>query len=133
MTGLRLHMLMGAVLLTAAGCAGQSQHAAPVSPASAAAAAPAATPSQPAEAKEASVSGLTPQMLTAAHDVGYQSRIIEGKVFFCRREIPIGSNLPHNHCVNATGLRWELQQQERQRQQMEEGGLMSCQPGTAGC
>ena len=72
-------------------------------------------------------------MLAVAHDEGYRTQVRDGEVFFCRREIPTGSNLPRTHCVNSTGLRWELQQQERQRQQMEQGGMMNCQPGAAGC
>ena len=71
-------------------------------------------------------------MLAVAHDEGYRTQVRDGEVFFCRREIPTGSNLPRTHCVNSTGLRWELQQQERQRQQMEQGGMMNCQPWAAG-
>jgi len=133
MTALRVHLLMGAALLAAAGCAQQPRQAAAVAPRAAAAPAPASDPAQPAGAQQSPIPGLTPQMLAAAHDEGYQSRIIQGKVFFCRREVPTGSNLPRTHCVNPTGLRWELQQQEQQRQQMQQGALMNCQPGAAGC
>ena len=125
MAALRLHALIGAVLIVAAGCAGQPRQAGPGIPTAAATGAP--TTAQVVDAAVADTPGLTPHVLTMARDDGYRPRVTEGKVLFCRREIPVGTSLPHMHCVNATGLRWEVEQEQEQRRDLRQGVPTMCQ------
>jgi len=127
MATLRLHLLIGTMVLAAAGCAEQPREAASSPPPAAAAATPAASAAaKPMQAVLADVPGLTPHVLAMARDDGYRPRVVDGQVQFCRVEIPVGTALRHRHCVNATALRWEVEQEQEQRRDLRQSPPTIC-------
>ncbi len=123
MAALQLRVVIGATILFAAGCAQQpveSTHRATVAASSTTSAAPVTA--------EATSDGLTPELLDMARDNGYRSYVRNGQTVFCRKEIPIGSSLPTTHCVDATRLRFEVQQEQQQRRILRQGAPMVGQP-----
>ena len=124
MAALRVHVLIGAALVTVAGCAGQPTQVGVNPPAAAATGAP-------ARPKALIVPGLTTHLLAQARDDGYKPRMVDGQFRFCRVEIPVGSNLPVRQCVNTTQLRFELLQEQATRRNLEEQAPITCQAGSA--
>lgn len=114
-SGLQLRLAAGAVMAAIAGCAQQPVRAPASAPAAQAAAAPA-----PAAAAQAGAAGLTPELLGLARDAGYRPSVVNGNTVFCRREVPVGSNLPVRQCVDATRLRLEVLQQQEERQRLNQ-------------
>lgn len=123
MVALRVPLLIGAVLLTAPGCAARRPPPAPHPPVTAVAPATAT----PASASSTDVPGLTPHVLAMARADGYRARVVDGQVQFCRVEIPVGTALRHRHCVTATALRWEVEQEQEQRRDLRQGSPSFCQ------
>lgn len=121
MPALRLPLLLGTVLIAAAGCANQSARtdndvAASVPPASAFATAPAAS-APSAAAIHAMKSSVPPSLLVFAHDQGYTQVVIRGdKYSFCKTEDEIGELIPTRQCLDQTGLE-ALRVQVRQQQE----------------
>lgn len=114
-----------AVLATAAGCAQQ-----PVQPASSVPAASSmAMASAPAQGSPKGNSyGISTQLLQMARDDGYRPTMRDGKAFFCRRHIPTGSTLPRTQCVDSTGLRFEIQREQQERQALYQQAPIVGQP-----
>lgn len=115
-SGLQLRIAAGAMMAAIAGCAQQPVRA----PSGAPAAAHAAAAPVPAAAVQAGPAGLTPELLGLARDAGYRPSVVNGNTVFCRREVPVGSNLPVRQCVDATRLRLEVLQQQEERQRLNQ-------------
>ncbi len=74
-------------------------------------------------------SNYTPkQILQMARDQGFRPVTRDGKTLYCRRETPIGTNLPETRCVDETQLRFMVLRAQRQQQALEEGQPMIGQP-----
>jgi len=129
MAALRVHLLIGTVLIAVAGCAGQPTQVGVNEPATATSGAAATSAS--AKPKPLVVPGLTTHLLAQARDDGYKPRMVDGRFRFCRVQTPVGSNLPVRQCVNTTQLKFELLQEQATRQNLEEQAPMTCQAGTA--
>lgn len=115
-TGLQLRIAAGAAIAVIAGCAQQ-----PVRTTSSAVPAPsAAVASAPSGAVQPGPGGLTPEILGLARDEGYRPSVVNGNTVFCRREVPVGSNLPVRQCVDETRLRLEVLQQQEERQRLNQ-------------
>lgn|SRR5690348_9066081 len=114
-SGLQLRLAAGAMMAVIAGCAQQPVRAPASAPVAQGAAAPA-----PAAAAQAGAAGLTPELLGLARDAGYRPSVVNGNTVFCRREVPVGSNLPVRQCVDATRLRLEVLQQQDERQRLNQ-------------
>jgi len=114
-SGLQLRLAAGAMMAVIAGCAQQPVRAPASAPVAQGAAAPA-----PAAAAQAGAAGLTPELLGLARDAGYRPSVVNGNTVFCRREVPVGSNLPVRQCVDATRLRLEVLQQQEERQRLNQ-------------
>jgi hypothetical protein len=121
LAALRFHLLLGTVLLAAAGCATQpaqtgSTVAAAASPQTASAAAP-ATSAATAASIQAMKSSVPPSLLVFAHDQGYTHVVIKGdKYSFCKTEEEIGELIPTRQCLDQTqleSLRVRVQQQQQ--------------------
>ena len=121
MAALRFHLLLGTVLIAAAGCANQPARtdtnvATAASPASASA--PAATTSAASAASiQAMKSAVSPSLLVFAHDQGYTHVVIKGDQYsFCKTEDEIGELIPTRQCLDQTqleSLRVQVQQQQQ--------------------
>ena len=101
-----------AMLAMCSGCATQSSRGTPVS---------AANDAPP-------VNYTSKQILQMAFDQGYRPLTHDGKTVYCRREVPIGSNLPETRCVTAAELRFQILQAQRDRQLLEQGAPIVGQP-----
>lgn len=119
--------LLTVLTAAAAGCAQQPVRPAAGAPVAASSAA--ATASTPAKALPP---GITPHIMEMARDNGYRPEVRNGKTFFCRHEIPIGSTLPVTHCVDATNLRWEVEYEQQERRALEESSPMNGEPAGGG-
>lgn len=115
MTGLQLRIAAGAAIAVVGGCAQQ-----PARAPSSVTAPPAAVAPAPSTAARAVRAGLTPELMGLARDAGYRPAVVNGNTVFCRREVPVGSNLPVRHCVDATRLRFEVLQQQEERQRLNQ-------------
>lgn len=115
-TGRKLRIAAGAAAALIAGCAQQ-----PARPISAPAPAPhEAAAAVPSAAARAEPDGLTPALLGLARDEGYRPSVVNGNTMFCRRVVPVGSNLPERQCVDATRLRLEVLQEQAERQKFNQ-------------
>jgi hypothetical protein len=72
---------------------------------------------------------LTPQLLDLARDAGYRPSVVNGNTVFCRREVPVGSNLPVRQCVDATRLRLEVLQEQQERARLQQHPTVGDVPG----
>lgn len=124
MTGLQLRIAAGAAIAVIAGCAQQPVRAGSSAPASRAAVAPAAS-----AAAQAAPAGLTPELLGLARDAGYHPSVVNGNTVFCRREVPVGSNLPVRQCVDATRLRLEVLQEQQEQARLNQHPTIGNIPG----
>lgn len=124
MTGLQLRIAAGAAIAVIAGCAQQPVRAGSSVPAPRTAVAPAAS-----GAAQAGPAGLTPQLLDLARDAGYRPSVVNGNTVFCRREVPVGSNLPVRQCVDATRLRLEVLQEQQERARLQQHPTVGDVPG----
>jgi hypothetical protein len=122
MAELPFRIVLGAAVIALASCAQQAVKPAPSMPIAATTSAP-ATASAASNHAQVWPDGITPQILAMARDDGYRSSVRDGKVFFCKTEIPVGSNLPVRHCLDAVHLRWQVEQEQRQRQELNQAGL----------
>ena len=102
-----------AILALCAGCAAQSS---------------ARTAAGPPAATAPPVNYSSKQILQFAFDQGYRPQTHDGKTIYCRREVPIGSNLPETRCVTATELRFQVLRAQRDQQLLEQGAPMVGQP-----
>lgn len=129
MAALRFHLLLGTVLIAAAGCANQPARtdnnvAAAASPGAASATTP-ATSASSAASIQAMKSNVPPSLLVFAHDQGYTHVVIKGdKYSFCKTEDEIGELIPTRQCLDPTQLeslrvRVQQQQQDMQRRAAE--------------
>ena len=122
--GLQLRIAAGAALAVIAGCAQQPLRDGSSVPAPRAAVAPAAS-----AAAQAGPTGMTPELLGLARDEGYRPSVVNGNTVFCRREVPVGSNLPVRHCVDATRLRLEVLQEQQERARLNQHPTIGNVPG----
>jgi hypothetical protein len=107
MTGLRLHLLLGTVLLAAAGCAEQPQRAHYTAPAAVAAAAPHSTTN--AASTQELMSAFPPSLLVFAYDQGWRQVVLIGKKhYFCRTDAPPGSLIESPYCVS----QWQMETEQ---------------------
>lgn len=120
------HARIIVITLAAAAAAGCAQQA--VRPAAGGAAAPSSAAMATTPAAHGKTYGIPPQLLQMARDDGYRPMVRDGEAIFCRREIPTGSTLPRTHCVNSTGLRFEIQREQRERRALEHQAPMVGQP-----
>lgn len=114
-TGLQMRIAAAAAVVAIAGCAQQ-----PVRATSGAPAPTAAVTSAPPGAAQSGPGGITPELLGLARDEGYRPSVVNGNTVFCRREVPVGSNLPVRQCVDATRLRLEVLQQQQERARLNQ-------------
>lgn len=120
MAALRFHLLLGAVLIAAAGCANQPARTdsgiAAASPATAPATA-STTSAATAASFQAMKSSVPPSLLVFAHDQGYTHVVIKGNQYsFCKTEDEIGELIPTRQCLDQTqleSLRVRVQQQQQ--------------------
>jgi hypothetical protein len=118
---LRFHLLLGTVLIAAAGCANQPARTDNnvASAASSGAASPSApdTSASSAASIQAMKSAVPPSLLVFAHDQGYTHVVIKGDRYsFCKTEDEIGELIPTRQCLDQTqleSLRVRVQQQQQ--------------------
>lgn len=63
--------------------------------------------------------GVSPKLLAAASNLGYNPRVVNGKTVFCQKEANTGSIISHYYCVNAASLRIQLLQENHSRNRLE--------------
>jgi hypothetical protein len=124
MTGLQLRIAAGAAIAVIAGCAQTPVRATSSMPVPGAAVAPSAS-----GAAQAGPADLTPELLGLARDAGYRPSVVNGNTVFCRREVPVGSNLPVRQCVDATRLRLEVLQAQQERARLNQHPTIGDVPG----
>ena len=122
MATLKLHLLLGTVLIAAAGCASQPQRpdnnvAAPASSGAVSNAAPATSDAAAASFQRVK-SAVPSDLLVFAHDQGYKQVVIKGDQYsFCKTEDEIGELIPTRQCLDQTqleSLRIHVRQQQEQ-------------------
>ncbi len=115
MTTPRLHLFLGIALIAAAGCAQQPHRAAGTT----AQAVPgkASTASAPVHAK---ASAIPAHLLALARDEGYRPKVVNGKPYFCRTEVPTGSLLSTTYCIDQTQLEIQARHDANNRQRLYE-------------
>jgi hypothetical protein len=70
----------------------------------------------PRVAAQAARWGVSPYLLVSAENRGYWPQMREGKVFFCRSEAVIGSNIASEECLDAGVMAGRLgREQDEQR------------------
>jgi hypothetical protein len=113
---LQLHLILGAALLTAAGCAQQPKRADYSAPPAVSATAPTAA-SAAASIRLASAFPTT--LLVFAYDQGWRQVVITtNNHYFCRSDTPSGSLIPSPRCVSESQLEFMRSTVEQQRQQL---------------
>ncbi len=122
---LGLLAVIGALI---AGCAQSPRRADPSAPAAAAVSAPSTTPA----ASPAAPAGVSEHLLEMARNDGYRPMTRGGETLFCRTQIPIGSNLPIRHCVNAARLRSEVLEEQQERLNLNQQRAEIGQPSAGG-
>ena len=122
----RLCVLATAVAVTA-GCAQSPRRATPSAPSAAV-----AVPASAAAASEPTPAGISQHLLEMARNDGYRPVTHDGETQFCRTQIPIGSNLPIRHCVNAARLRSEVLEEQQERLNLNQQKAEIGQPGGGG-
>jgi hypothetical protein len=118
---LRLHLLLGTVLIAAAGCASQparTDNNVTTPASSGAVSAPASADSASTAASiKAMKSAVSPGLLMFAHDQGYTQVVIRGnKYSFCKSEAEIGELIATRQCLDQAqmeSLRVRVQQQQQ--------------------
>lgn len=134
MASMRLPLLLGTVLIAAAGCAHQPQRADQNAPQASSPAAPAAaapTDSAANAALKGMQKSVGPRLLMFAHDQGYTEAVIKDKqYYFCKVEDPMGSIIPVRQCVNRSQLEALQVQVEQQREQIQR--CSGCSSGSGG-
>ncbi|HJS91263.1 MAG TPA: hypothetical protein VJ738_14965 [Steroidobacteraceae bacterium] len=114
MAMLRSHLLLGAALIAAAGCAQQPLRADPTS--SSAVSATAASASI-AASNPLSASAFPPGLLVFAYEQGWRQVMAQGSHrYFCRTDAPSGSLIPQHRCVTEWQMEVErliVQQQQQ--------------------
>lgn len=110
----QVHLILGAALLAAAGCAQQ--------PKKADYSAPAAVTVPPAASAAASIrlaSAFPATLLVFAYDQGWRQVVITGNNhYFCRSDAPSDSLIPSHRCVTESQLEFMRSTVEQQRQQL---------------
>ena len=115
MATLRLHLIFGAALLAAAGCAQQPVRADYTS--STAMAAP-ANPASTAASMQALTAAFSPRLLVFAYEQGWRQVVVSGNDhYFCRGDAPSGSLIASNRCVTESQLEFIQLAVEQQREQ----------------
>lgn len=115
MTGLRLHLLLGTALLSAAGCAQQPKRADYAAPAPVATAAP--SPASGTAATQALMKAFPPGLLVFAYDQGWRQVVAVGNDhYFCRTDAPPGSLIDSPYCVT----QWQMQTEQLLVQEQKE-------------
>lgn len=96
-------LAFGAVLCAGVGCAQQ--------------------PQRPSHGETKAISMTTHKtapsdLLALARDNGYRTRTVNGELYFCKTETPIGSLLSKTFCIDKTQLQIELQRERNERQRL---------------
>ena len=118
MGAVRSHLLLGCILIAAAGCAQQPERAANAVPSAAATTAPTATSSATTTAStQKTSSSVSPRLMAFARDEGYRPRNSGGNTYFCKTETPTGALIPRTFCLNESEMqfKWIQHQQQQQR------------------
>jgi hypothetical protein len=116
MATLRYQLLLGTILIAAAGCAQQplraDRTASPPIPATAS-----TTSAFTTASNQLSASAFPPRLLVFAYEQGWRQVIAQGnKHYFCRADTPSGSIMPQQRCITQSQLEVErlLVQQQQQ-------------------
>ena len=109
------HLVLGATLCIVAGCAQQPQKP---------------DPGAPQAVSTATDKAVPPDLMALARDNGYRARTVNGKLYFCKSETPIGSLLSKTFCIDKTQLQIEMQRERNERQRLMQPN--QCGP-TANC
>ena len=118
MATLRLHLLLGAALIAAAGCAQQPVRPDRASPAAMAATAP-GTAAPSTETLQAMQSAVAPSLLVFAYEQGWRQVLVSGNnYYFCRSDAPSDSLIASPRCVSESELEFIRLTSEQQRQQL---------------
>ena len=116
MATLRLHLLLGAALIAAAGCAQQPVRPDRASPAAMAATAPGGTTTESLQAMQ---SAVAPSLLVFAYEQGWRQVLVSGNnYYFCRSDAPSDSLIASPRCVSESELEFIRLTSEQQRQQL---------------
>lgn len=103
MPTLRSHLLLGAALIAAAGCAQRPLRA---DPASSTAVPPTAVSASGAASNPLSASAFPPGLLVFAYEQGWRQVMAQGSNrYFCRTDAPSGSLIPQHRCVT----QWQME------------------------
>ena len=115
MATLRMHLLLGTVLIAAGGCAQQPVRADYTAPAAVSATAP-----SPANAASTQLASAFPApLLVFAYEQGWRQVMLRGNDhYFCRSDAPSGSLIPSQRCVTESQLEFMRLTVEQQRQQL---------------
>jgi len=116
MATLRFHLLLGTVLIVAAGCAQQPVRGDQTSSSAISATAPTAS-AFTAASNQLSASAFPRGLLVFAYEQGWRQVMAQGnKRYFCRTDVPSGSIIPEHRCVTEWQLEGErlLVQQQQQ-------------------
>jgi hypothetical protein len=106
MATLRRHLLLGTVLIAAAGCAQQ-----PVRP-------EASPTASSAAFLQSMQSAVAPTLLVFAYEQGWRQVLVSGKnYYFCRSDAPSGSLIATPRCLSESQLEFIRLASEQQRQQ----------------
>jgi hypothetical protein len=135
---IRLPLLLGTVLIAAAGCANQPERANQNTPQASSSAPPSATAADDSAANSASNAALKemqksvgPHLLMFAHDQGYSQVMIKDKsYYFCKVEDPMGSIIPVRQCISQAQLETLQVQVQQQREQIQR--CQGCSAGSGG-
>lgn len=116
MAAVRLHLLLGAALLAATGCAQQPKRADYTPPA--AASTTALSAASTTASTQLSASAFPSRLLVFAYEQGWRQVVAIGNDrYFCRADVPSGSLIASNRCLSESDLRNEqlLVQQEQEK------------------
>ena len=114
MAMLRSHLLLGAALIAAAGCA---QHPLRAHPTSASAASATAASASIAASNPLSASAFPPGLLVFAYEQGWRQVMAQGaQRYFCRTDAPSGSLIPRHRCVT----QWQMEVERLMIQQQQQ-------------
>ena len=112
----QVHLILGAALLAAAGCAQEPMKADHPAPAAVSSTVPT---SASAAASIRLASAFPTTLLVFAYDQGWRQVVITGNShYFCRSDAPSDSLIPSHRCVTESQLEFIRSTVEQQRQQL---------------
>ena len=132
MAALGFHLLLGAALIAAAGCAQQPERTdTDIAPATSSKTVSTTAPTTSASAAasiQAMKRAVSPRLLLFAHDQGYRQVVIKGNdYYFCKTEDPMGSIIPVRQCINQAQMESLQVQVEQERQDLSRRGAETTQ------